>query len=719
MILPKSDQEAITGGALDEGEFGIEAQDLPIIFEFLRNKLYTDKHGAVVREIASNSRDAHRMVNTPERPIEISMAKHNPFINASDGTIIFTDYGPGISPQEMHTILTKYGKSTKRDTNQFTGGLGLGSKTPFSLVDQFIVESVKDGMEFIYSVFIDETKKGKFVMLHSEETTKPNQTSVVVPIDNYSAELWHSKINFYFAFWKVKPVLNNIKTYSAPKIVHETDDWVIIRKDYSSKFNEDLMFLLDEIPYPLQSDKIKPLVIENHCVLFKFNTGELNVTISRENLEYDNVTVNAIKAKQEKFKQHFSHIMDTHCDKFTTKLEAVVNYKEGSVPFTTDPDLNKYLFRTFRSSYHYKKNYNTSDYDFRLNYSSINFNNTGKNSVLKGLRTVPESWYFGDVNLTQRKIKTLNDLGKSYCVIIPNKRRLTEGKTPEETQQKLDAYNEFLKSQEKELKTLYAFVEINVQPATVSSIPLAPLEKRPKSAPKPYQPTRVTLYKLSTILSAKENVKAGWFDVEVDRKKKTITVPALDLTTTRLIPVIKGSYLPESELKKRRLFAFLTDSKLVWVTENQAVKFASILTPIDDLIKNLSKEETKRFQDLFSFINYKYVKNELGSELMNLDVLKDKVKAEWKNAAPYDIQDLGGTIQPHLTFGDREIYDTLNKQTSLLQSVSVLSAADVEKTKEDLEEKYPLLKHINYSNARELPNLIKEYIDLIDNKVKP
>ena len=54
-----------------EASFGIKSQDhLVHIFEMLRNKIYTDKILACIREYSTNAQDAHIEAGTPGLPIQ-------------------------------------------------------------------------------------------------------------------------------------------------------------------------------------------------------------------------------------------------------------------------------------------------------------------------------------------------------------------------------------------------------------------------------------------------------------------------------------------------------------------------------------------------------------------------------------------------------------------------------------------------------------------------
>ena len=59
------------------------------------------------------------------------------------------DYGTGLTDQEIESIYTTYFESTKTNSNEYIGALGLGSKSPFSYTDNFTVTSVKNGSKSI------------------------------------------------------------------------------------------------------------------------------------------------------------------------------------------------------------------------------------------------------------------------------------------------------------------------------------------------------------------------------------------------------------------------------------------------------------------------------------------------------------------------------------------------------------------------------------------
>jgi len=131
MIPPKSRRTLETGGAHATAAFGISSKDTAHVMGLLREGLYTDRIKAVLREYATNAWDAHRSSGRGDVPIEVTLP------TAQDPTLSIRDHGPGMSHADVMTVYTQYGASTRRDSNDVVGMMGIGSKSAFSYVDSF------------------------------------------------------------------------------------------------------------------------------------------------------------------------------------------------------------------------------------------------------------------------------------------------------------------------------------------------------------------------------------------------------------------------------------------------------------------------------------------------------------------------------------------------------------------------------------------------------
>lgn len=138
----------IGGAELIESNFkghGFQIQASKKAFEILSNGLYQNKELAIIRELISNSYDSHIMANQ-SKPIELIIST-----DFDGATFTLRDYGVGIHPDKMLKMYATYFDSTKTETNEQIGGFGLGSKTPFALVDSFMVTTTQDGKDYKYA----------------------------------------------------------------------------------------------------------------------------------------------------------------------------------------------------------------------------------------------------------------------------------------------------------------------------------------------------------------------------------------------------------------------------------------------------------------------------------------------------------------------------------------------------------------------------------------
>lgn len=116
---------------------GIDDSGMATVLQILSN-MYSNGSLAVVREYSSNARDSHVEAGNTD-PIEVTLP------TIFDPRLIVQDYGVGLSRQEVMDVYAKYGASTKRDSNDQIGAFGIGSKSAFTVGNQFIIVAVKAG----------------------------------------------------------------------------------------------------------------------------------------------------------------------------------------------------------------------------------------------------------------------------------------------------------------------------------------------------------------------------------------------------------------------------------------------------------------------------------------------------------------------------------------------------------------------------------------------
>jgi hypothetical protein len=125
-----------TGGVEAQGSFKIKASGKA--FRILIDSLYSDKIQSMVREVASNAFDSHKLLGTTEKFYVHCPTNLRP-------EFFVRDYGVGMTDDKVMHLYSTLFDSDKDESNDLVGAFGLGSKSPFAYTDQFCV-SCYDGV---------------------------------------------------------------------------------------------------------------------------------------------------------------------------------------------------------------------------------------------------------------------------------------------------------------------------------------------------------------------------------------------------------------------------------------------------------------------------------------------------------------------------------------------------------------------------------------------
>jgi hypothetical protein len=300
MIISGNSAEIQRNDLLQENSFKIKATGKA--FQILSDGLYADKIKAVIRELSCNAFDAHIAAGNSDVPFTV----HLP--NALEPHFSVRDYGIGLSQDAVMHIFTTYFESLKNDSNDFIGGLGLGSKSPFSYVDAFTVISRFNGRKSSYTAFIGEDDMPKIAMLGEEDTTEGNGLEVSMPVRSADFREFETKARAVLSRFSTRPEITGFANFEFEKrdIVLEGNGWRLLNKVNNgygySREHVTAVAVQGNIAYPLASASMGELKREyqtvlNHPFEFDFNIGELEIAASREALGYKKNTIaNLIKA---------------------------------------------------------------------------------------------------------------------------------------------------------------------------------------------------------------------------------------------------------------------------------------------------------------------------------------------------------------------------------------------------------------------------------------
>ena len=234
--------------------------------------LYSDPMTAIIREYSTNALDAHIAAGV-DLPIEVyTPSDFSQFIRIKD-------YGIGLSLTDIEEIYSKYGASTKRETNDMVGMLGLGCKSALTYTNQFTLVSVKNGIKIQTLISRDENGSGSITIVNESLTDEPNGTEVVVPTKQQDSSNFANRCEYFFSFWKPGNVLVNgqqPKQFAATKI---TDN--IYMHDEQSKH----IIVMGNVPYSVESSAIVTNLSYSRSLIAFVEIGDVNFTPSRESLQ--------------------------------------------------------------------------------------------------------------------------------------------------------------------------------------------------------------------------------------------------------------------------------------------------------------------------------------------------------------------------------------------------------------------------------------------------
>lgn len=287
----------------------------------LLSGLYSDPEKAVAREILSNALDSYELYKSlygDTDPIQVTLPS---YLNKN---FTVQDFGVGMSLNDLINVYSKYGASSKRESNDQIGGFGLGAKAALSLVDSFIIISIKDGRKITANVTKDEFGIGELLIVSNVETDEHSGVTVITPIGNISS--FNSKANEIIRFLQpgsmivdgaqIKPLVGNEISPGMTLIDG-------INRDYLSIGGITYPVEMEDEQYTYRIVGIINSSWRNYGVIVNTPIGSVALTPSREVLKYTPATKKFILEKRKLFTETINKIAQDEVDACKTKSEAL------------------------------------------------------------------------------------------------------------------------------------------------------------------------------------------------------------------------------------------------------------------------------------------------------------------------------------------------------------------------------------------------------------
>jgi len=288
--------------SLGATSMGIDGDGIGHIMSVLSNQ-YSNRTLAVIREYACNAWDSHIEAFMTHRPIEVTLP------GDWGSNLIIRDFGTGLTKDEIIKVFGTYGASTKRDSDEQVGALGIGSKAAFTMGSQFIVTGRKDGFEAKVLFALNDDHVGQMTVLSEGLTDEPNGVEVNLPVK--SVRETHSEAYKFFATWKPGTVL--VDGQAPESFFEHPETTTLDDTTWYTTANNRVRVLMGTVAYPVSEDIMEKVagglqgdahrlanVLSNGYsrkvgVLFEVPIGAVNIAPSREALSDTSRTLKAIR----------------------------------------------------------------------------------------------------------------------------------------------------------------------------------------------------------------------------------------------------------------------------------------------------------------------------------------------------------------------------------------------------------------------------------------
>lgn len=300
----------IVGNQIDARDYGVgEATAFDIVqsaemFNLLSNGLYKDKITAVIRELSTNAYDSHVEAGRVSTPFEVKLP------NRINPNFSIRDFGTGMSQDKLVRLYTSYGKSNRNQSNEFIGGMGLGSKAPFCYTDAFVVTSFYNGTKFIYTAAKDEDGKPSLIHLLTEPTTEPNGVEISLSVKANDFHEFNQKAVEVYKWFKTTPkVTGGVNNLTIQKQVYVCSGsnngfWGVTGNRESRVIMGNIAYKIDPIHFAdnpgkynawYSNDANMEVRLLQIGMDIEFPIGSVAIDAGREGLQYTKAVIRTIK----------------------------------------------------------------------------------------------------------------------------------------------------------------------------------------------------------------------------------------------------------------------------------------------------------------------------------------------------------------------------------------------------------------------------------------
>ena len=329
MITETQQHDVNASGVLHTSGFNIAAT--AHAFKVLSNTLYNDKQGAVLRELGCNAADAHVENGNGDEPFYVCVP------TTMNPTFKIRDYGTGMSQEKLETLYTTYFASTKRDSNDYTGFLGIGSKAFYCCTDQCSIINYYNGRKFVYSAYIGADDTPQITLMCEEDTTERNGLEISFAVAHNEINLFQNKAAEIYRYFSTTPDVRGLNR-SMDKFNPSWNEVMVdgVPVQYAVDNSISGVVIMGNVKYPIGSMSGHVL----SSLVFKLPIGSVDITASRESLEYNQKTRNFLEKLDSVVYADYCKAYQNEVSQCKTLFEVIVlnvqKYNSSRITLTAD-----------------------------------------------------------------------------------------------------------------------------------------------------------------------------------------------------------------------------------------------------------------------------------------------------------------------------------------------------------------------------------------------
>lgn len=304
MIIEDNKRFVKTTGNFQTADFAVKSNNMLHLMSILRDQLYSDKMLAPIREYSCNAYDANIENNKKDTPIRVTMP------NSHFPEFKIRDYGKGLTYDEMVNIFCSYGESTKRTSNEYVGQLGIGSKSGFAYGDNFLVTSYKDNTKTVYNCVLDKAGAGSLLQLTTETCDDPSGIEITIPVKLNDIYNFKEKAFNFYKLWDIYPEIIGVDSSELISNYPIKQNYTVCSKNWSIDVTSDKKnsyVIMGNIGYPIEWNLLNLNTFKDYnsrnvldifrdsSLVIRTEIGEIEMSPSRESLQYTEKTINTIK----------------------------------------------------------------------------------------------------------------------------------------------------------------------------------------------------------------------------------------------------------------------------------------------------------------------------------------------------------------------------------------------------------------------------------------